>query len=512
MGGGELRQQALRSQVTINSLGSGFIAALGRSVLWGWSLTAVRDAALGGATIVIVAVAIGRTGGLPNPLTHVYYLPLLYLAFRVPPTGALLGALLAGLLIVIEVTTTGTTRSTWFIWPLMFLAVTTLASAWSATIRRQRQELVALVDESTALFRTLITLAPMGVYVAQDGKFKFVNPHGQKLAGYSQEDLLDKDCVVRVYPEDRQLARENAVRMLKGEMSSPYEYRYVTKEGEVRWVMETVAPVHYQGRQAVAGIFMDVTELKRGEEERRALSQRLLAANKELEAFAYSVAHDLRAPLRSMDGFSQALLEDYANQLDERGKDYLQRVRSGAQRMAELIDALLALSRVSRSELRREAVDLSTLVRSVATALQKRQRERQVEFVIADGLLAQGDPQLLRLALENLLDNAWKFTARRQRAHIEFGSLDQADGSPVYFVRDDGAGFDMAYADKLFGPFQRLHGAAEFEGIGIGLATVQRIIHRHGGRIWAEGAVDQGATFYFTLASEEPTWQTRSSF
>lgn len=225
----------------------------------------------------------------------------------------------------------------------------------------------------------------------------------------------------------------------------------------------------------------------------------LEAVNGELEAFSYAVSHDLRAPLRSIDGFSQALLEDCADRLDAEGKDYLQRVRVASQRMALLIDALLELSRVTRRELRREAVNLSVVAEGIVAELQKAEPDRQVEFVIAPGLVAHGDPRLLRLVLENLLGNAWKFTSQRPRARIEFG-LTEDEGQPAYFVRDDGAGFDMAYAHKLFGAFQRLHARNEFPGTGIGLATVQRIIHRHGGRVWAEGAVARGATAYFTLA------------
>jgi signal transduction histidine kinase len=222
-------------------------------------------------------------------------------------------------------------------------------------------------------------------------------------------------------------------------------------------------------------------------------------ANKELDAFSYTVSHDLRTPLSSIDGFSQALLEDYAATLDVRGQDYLQRICKATQRMADLIDALLDLSHVTRAELVWEAVDVSALARAIATDLQRCEPTRQAEFVIADGLVAHGDARLLRVVLENLFSNAWKFTAKQPRARIEFGSLPQHDGSLVFFVRDNGVGFDMAYADQLFRAFQRLHRRTEYPGTGVGLATVQRIIQRHEGRIWAEGAVGQGAAFYFTL-------------
>lgn len=228
----------------------------------------------------------------------------------------------------------------------------------------------------------------------------------------------------------------------------------------------------------------------------------LKAVNKELEAFSYSVSHDLRAPLRSIDGFSQALLEDCLDQLDTSGQDYLRRIRSATQRMGQLIDDLLTLARVTRSDMHKEVIDLSQLANQLYTHLQQAQPDRRVEFVVQSDLGVYGDLRLLQVVLDNLLNNAWKFTARQLNPRIEFGAIAQADGSPIYFVQDNGVGFDMAFVDKLFKPFQRLHGMQEFPGNGIGLATVQRIVHRHGGRVWAEGALNQGATFYFTLGED----------
>jgi light-regulated signal transduction histidine kinase (bacteriophytochrome) len=236
-------------------------------------------------------------------------------------------------------------------------------------------------------------------------------------------------------------------------------------------------------------------ELEERVDERTA---QLAAANKELEAFSYSVSHDLRAPLRSIDGFSLALLEDYVDRLDEEGKDHLQRIRAATQRMGMLIDDLLNLSRMTRAEIRKQAVNLSALAHAVASVLQDAQPERQIDFRIEDRLEAKADAHLLQVVLENLLGNACKFTSKRTSPRVEFGKT-KHNGSSAYFVRDNGAGFDSAYANRLFGAFQRLHGASEFPGTGIGLATVQRIVHRHGGEIWAEGAVEKGATFYFTL-------------
>jgi len=230
----------------------------------------------------------------------------------------------------------------------------------------------------------------------------------------------------------------------------------------------------------------------------RERTAQLEAANQELEAFSYSVSHDLRAPLRGIDGWTLAFLEDYAQVLDDQGRTYLERVRTETQHMGQLIDDLLSLSRVGRAEMQQEPVDLTALAWDIIGRLRETGPDRRVEFVVQEGMTAVGDPRLLEIALSNLLNNAWKFTGKRPAGLIEFGRI-QLEGQPVFFVRDNGAGFDPAYADKLFGAFQRLHKASEFPGTGIGLATVQRILHRHGGRVWAEAAVDVGATFYFTL-------------
>jgi light-regulated signal transduction histidine kinase (bacteriophytochrome) len=249
----------------------------------------------------------------------------------------------------------------------------------------------------------------------------------------------------------------------------------------------------------------DSPERKRADERIHILNQELThraadleASSRELEAFSYSVSHDLRSPLRSIDGFSQTLLEDHAHALNDEAKDCLNRVRAAAQRMAQLIDDMLSLSRISRAELRHEQTDLADAARAVIAELQREEPDRNVEVVIPPTLAAWGDPRLLRIALDNLLGNAWKFTARADNPRIQIGQT-QDQGQTVYFVRDNGAGFDMAYSGKLFGAFQRLHSITEFAGTGIGLATVQRIIHRHGGRIWAHAQVGQGATFLFTL-------------
>ena len=303
-----------------------------------------------------------------------------------------------------------------------------------------------------------------------------------------------------VVPDDRAVVDAKFSQAIAAQGDWNFECRIRRVDGEIRWIR--AAGRHHaeaaSGMIRMAGIVQDITEHKRADMELQALNQKLTAANKELESFSCSVAHDLRSPLRAIDGFSQALLEDYSASLDAQGREYLARAREGVQRMAQMIDDLLKLARLGYAPMVSQAVDLSVLAGEAAAELRKSQPGREAEFVLAPGLVAAGDPVLLRSVMRNLLDNAWKFTAKKPRARIEFGAV-EVDGARAFFVRDDGAGFDMAYAAKLFGTFQRLHTVTEFPGTGIGLATVQRIVQRHGGRVWAEGAVNRGATFYFTL-------------
>jgi signal transduction histidine kinase len=292
-------------------------------------------------------------------------------------------------------------------------------------------------------------------------------------------------------------------RLKRGERVEPFETVRRRKDGQDIDVAVTVSPIH-DSRGNVVGaskVARDISERKRAEKELASAKEAAETASREFEAFSYSVAHDLRSPLRGIDGFSQALLEDYSEKLDAEGRRYLEKVRESAQRMAHLIESLLMLARITQTDLKRGRVDLSAMARATAARLQSSQPQRDVELIVADGLTSSGDSRLLEIVLDNLLGNAWKFTGKRDEARIEFGCA-RDGGQPVFFVRDNGAGFDRSYASKLFGVFQRLHGQNEFEGTGIGLATVQRIIRRHGGRIWAEGEVDGGATFYFTLEQE----------
>jgi PAS domain S-box-containing protein len=337
-----------------------------------------------------------------------------------------------------------------------------------------------------------------------DGYFKRLSPVWERTLGFTLGELLERPFIEFVHPDDREATGREAARLAQGLDVVSFENRYRCRDGAYRWLLWSATADTGEG--LIYATARDITDRRKADEEIRRLNENLRdharqleAANKELEAFSYSVSHDLRAPLRGIDGFSQALLEECGDRLDARGKGYLERVRGAAQRMGQLIEDMLALSRVTRTEMRREPVDVSALAEAVARELESGAPQRQVEFVIGTGLSATGDARLLRVVLQNLLGNAWKFTSRRARARIEFGTAPGPDGKPAFFVRDNGAGFDMAYAHKLFGAFQRLHGVTEFEGTGVGLATVQRIVRRHGGEAWAEGRVGGGATFYFTL-------------
>lgn len=253
-------------------------------------------------------------------------------------------------------------------------------------------------------------------------------------------------------------------------------------------------------------LLSNIKERREAEEEVKKLNRELERriseleeVNKELESFSYSVSHDLRSPILGIQGFSELLVEDYSNVMDSRGADFLQRVLTSAKRMSQIIDSLLALSRVARIEMCHEDVDLTEMARAISSEFSQRHPESHVKLVIENGIVANGDARLLRIVMENLLSNAWKYTSKQPNPRIEFGMIKEKDETRVYYVRDNGAGFNMAKANRLFAPFERLHSAEEYPGTGVGLATVQRIINRHGGRIWAESEVGKGTVFYFTL-------------
>jgi PAS domain S-box-containing protein len=367
---------------------------------------------------------------------------------------------------------------------------------------RQRQALVKHFDYLTRYANDIIILS--------DADLKIVEANDRTLTvyGYSRDELLEMSMRDLRDPQ-AQPDLEEVLHRLEREKGLVYETAHRRRDGAALPVEISVRLIEVEDRKFYQAIIRDITERQQAEAEIRALNlelegrvqertAQLVAANRELEAFSYSVSHDLRAPLRGIDGWTLAFLEDYAQELDDQGRTYLERVRTETQHMGQLIDDLLSLSRVGRAEMQREPVDLTALARGIIGRLRESGPERLVEFVVQEGLNTVADPQLIEIALSNLLDNAWKFTGKCPAGLIEFGRVQQG-GQQVLFVRDNGAGFDPAYADKLFGAFQRLHKASEFPGTGIGLATVQRILHRHGGRVWAEAAVDRGATFYFTL-------------
>lgn len=303
-----------------------------------------------------------------------------------------------------------------------------------------------------------------------------------------------------LHPEDVGQVDADFAQVLAGAQPTPQTVRMWRSDGQLRWIRATaLMETDAQGQPwRMVGTVVDITETKQAEEQLHQTSAQLAASNHELEAFAYSVSHDLRAPLRAIDGFSQALLEDYGDRIDAEGQDYFHRIRHNVHRMGQLIDGLLRLSRISRSAMACQWVDLSALVQDQVAELQQQEPDRCVTLGLTPKLIVWADRALMQVVITNLVHNAWKFTSHHPKAQIAFGST-QHQGEIVYYLHDDGAGFDMAYANQLFGVFQRLHNTNEFPGTGIGLATVQRVIHRHGGRVWAEAAVEQGTTVYFTL-------------
>ncbi|HEY2942771.1 MAG TPA: PAS domain S-box protein, partial [Vicinamibacteria bacterium] len=379
---------------------------------------------------------------------------------------------------------------------------------------RLRRE--ALQRQSEERFRLLVEAIRDYAICRLDTEGRIVswNAGAEAIHGYREEEILGRSVSLFHAPETRGNL-QGALEQAAAEGRFEDEGWRVRKDGSRFWANTVLTPIRDEADRlwGFAKITRDLTERKRVEEEIEHLNAdlerrvrvrtgELEAANAELEAFSYSVSHDLRAPLRAITGFSHALMEDWQERLEPEAQGYLRRIVAATRKMSELIDGLLDLSRVSRAEMRWQEVDFSAMAHQVAEGLQRSEPQRRVQWVIADGVSARGDPRLLRVVLDNLIGNAWKFTGGKETARIQVGL--RTNGERAYFVADDGAGFDMAYADKLFGAFQRLHHEREFEGTGIGLATVRRVINRHGGRIWAEAEPGRGAMFLFTLGPECP--------
>jgi PAS domain S-box-containing protein len=379
-------------------------------------------------------------------------------------------------------------------------------------VGRERQRAEHLLQVSEARYRRLFETAQDGILIldADTGQITDVNPYLIKMLGYSQEYFVGKKLWEIGTFKDSEASKSTFLELqIQGYVR--YEDLPLEASDERRIAVEFVSNVYMVGdKKVIQCNVRNITRRKEAEAKVRHLNteleQRLQdrtaqleVLNTEAENFSFSIAHDLRAPLRWISGSAQALEEGYTDKVDEEGRQFICKIRTSTEHMGALLDGLIEVARFSRTELRRELVDLTAIVHRIAAELQLNAPGRKVEFVIAAGITANGDPRLLQTVLENLLNNAYKFTAKRIPTRIEFGTVLQGDGRVAYFVRDNGVGFDMAYADQLFGAFQRLHGAKEFPGTGIGLATAERIIHRHGGQVWAEGTENMSATFYFTL-------------
>ncbi|WP_052263309.1 sensor histidine kinase [Geobacter pickeringii] len=369
----------------------------------------------------------------------------------------------------------------------------------------------ARLRDSEERYRSLVESSPDAIVVHSAGRYVYVNGAAVALYGAERADqLIGKPLADFVHLDVRDLVRTRIRQIYEEKLCVPLSrQKLVRLDGEVIDIETIGIPMNYRGEPAAQIIMRDITARVKAEGEIRRLNDELEQrvrertaqyemVNRELESFCYSVSHDMRAPLRHIEGYTRIFLEEFAETVPESGKEYLTRICNATRRMETLIDDLLTLSRITTGTLTLGDVDLGAMAREICSELTASSPQRRVRIVIAPEVMVRGDANLLRVALENLLGNAWKYSGKREETEISFG-VEEQDGKRVCYVRDNGAGFNMAYSGKLFGAFQRLHHRHEFEGTGVGLATVKRIIQRHGGSVWAEGMVNAGATFYFTL-------------
>jgi PAS domain S-box-containing protein len=370
-----------------------------------------------------------------------------------------------------------------------------------------------LLDTAVSRLNDIVIITEANAFEGADRRIVFVNDAFERHTGYSREEAVGKTTSILWGAATQQAELDRIGAAMDKWQAVRTEIVIYTKAGAERWLETDIAPIADESGKFThwVGVERDITERKRQQEEILSLNTQLeervllrtaelARANNEMESFAYSVSHDLRSPLNTINAFSQLLLKDDAEHISEKGRHYLDRIRAAAAQMGGLIEGLLTLAQLSRGRIRSETVDLSAIARLIDRDLREREPLRQVEVQVKDGLSAHGDPRLLLAVMQNLLGNAWKFSAGQPLARIEVGSQTGPGGDSVFFVKDNGAGFDMAFAHKLFGTFERLHSPGEFAGTGIGLATVKRVIDRHGGKVWAESKLTEGASFYFTLS------------
>ena len=480
-----------------------------------------------GLTLLVTSIMFFAINPFPLGLPYLLIIPMAWVAIRYSMFRTVLlftFVILIGLTSIILNPVYQVTGATILFSLRIMIAAYSLVLLTLSIIRRLQLQVEDSLRESESKLRRIADNISDVVFTTDlEMNTTYISPSVEKLIGESAEKFITRSLDERYPPGAKQTMLQVAAEEFEKEKdptiekdrSRIIEVEYYRADGSIIFVSTHASFIRDENGNPIGfqGVTRDITERKKAEEEILKLNQelelrvrertaQLTAANQELEAFSYSVSHDLRTPLRALEGFSNILLSEYSDLLDELGRNYLSRIHEAAQRMGQLINDLLNLSMINRAEFSRQSINLSKLAHLIAQELEEQSPLRQVRFEIDPHLSTQGDANLIKIALENLLHNAFKFTGKREQAVIEIGKM-EPQGECVFFVRDNGAGFNMEYAAKLFTPFQRLHGVQEFSGTGIGLSIVQRIISRHGGRIWAESEIDQGATFYFTLGDDQ---------